>query len=62
MYHYTLILSDEQRALLVKALDYFSTNGVERFGTEHEDATALRDQLKVCRENSFGTVINNLTK
>lgn len=55
---YTLIISDEQKQVITKALEQFSVLYLGQTRQEYEDAKTLVDAITNVRS---GTTINNLT-
>jgi len=61
MNNYTLIINDEQKQIITKALEKFSQLHLGQTQAEYEAAKKLANAFAKVIDNKYGTSINNLT-
>lgn len=62
MNKYSIIIDEKQKALIAKALGAFSQMLLGQTAEETESSKRLAKAIAGCKDDSFGTVVNNLTK
>ena len=61
MDHYTLIITQEQKNLIAKALEVFSQLHLGQTSNEQRGAKDLEKLVARCAANRYGDTVNNLT-